>query len=942
MHEFQAIIGESGIDVSISLSAMLCVKNFCHRYWRRRPEADGHIPEEEKSEIREALLNMLHLPVPDILAVHIAVTIADIARSDFPKQWPNLLDVLSSNIQTTSELMLVRRSQTTLYHVVKVLASKMLPADRQQFRSIAPSLMVFAMERWRMLCGSLGEMTATSGWLLSPDIVQDLILSLKLFKRLLKSMPFGQLHSTTQGTVLEFITHGLRFFGSGAEFCVVTNDGRTAGVQKLLLVMGKLWWMGLQTESLVSALEDCGHLEGVIHFFFVTLHKYSNVPAIGERASAMLFYCCREMTNFAGANDDNLWKRHLRQVVFPPNSALLGNFVSTIIKHHLILTEDDWLLWHDDPCAFVLMEDADASSEILRAVCESFLLSLVSCFRSETPKILLETLAAIQNTWEQNSASLQCSLELDAILRVVSSASFECAEVWDAYQWISAFSQQLTSRNGLPLECQQLLYRRLSLMMGAFVIAMPNDAATRCLVYSWLLQGLDESFDLVIRISCASALAVLVNDLTFSAALFEPYLGAFLERCISLLQTGLVPELTRMVLDLISDIVSIKSPAVSKLLPLLDSLLQSVWTYAIQNEVMHVAAATLRCSKAICGSLDTQLTLPVLLRMLSFVMVAADLNNSFSLMLVEEGLELWEAVVIVFQTWEAGASTLLELFLRLIPSLSTDSSYDYVLPCMRLTESYALLGGSAFLGHPAVQVLLSATLGVLLPEVNDRALLACLESLEICLCADIQNAAPALLYPGFARLLSELVQKEGEGIRLAATWTVCSRIILSDMQQFQQLCTTLAPGAESSFLERLFLAATGSLDMTRPSGVRQSVIGLLHFLQLPFPWVLQHMELFFDIAIRGMNESHTLQYLFATEREPSDSEDESDAGGNGEAHRRMVSTLADRFHRIDIRQFMMEQLQCCQKLQHPEHFNQAMQQINPTLSAPFQMTLPSS
>jgi hypothetical protein len=85
------------------------------------------------------------------LASQNAVIISKIARIDFPREWPDLLDALLPIVeksfqvdQETSEIYSLRfNALYTLHLTMKVLTSKTLPAARKFTQSITPNIFQF-------------------------------------------------------------------------------------------------------------------------------------------------------------------------------------------------------------------------------------------------------------------------------------------------------------------------------------------------------------------------------------------------------------------------------------------------------------------------------------------------------------------------------------------------------------------------------------------------------------------------------------------------------------------------------------------------------------------------------------------------------------------------------------------------------------------------------
>lgn len=69
--------------------------------------------------------------------LQIAVIIGKIARLDCPQNWPELIPTLSNAITLSGDDSLIHnRALLVLYHVVKVLVSKRLAADKRLFNEV--------------------------------------------------------------------------------------------------------------------------------------------------------------------------------------------------------------------------------------------------------------------------------------------------------------------------------------------------------------------------------------------------------------------------------------------------------------------------------------------------------------------------------------------------------------------------------------------------------------------------------------------------------------------------------------------------------------------------------------------------------------------------------------------------------------------------------------
>lgn len=68
-------------------------------------------------------------------AVQIAVIFAKIARVDYPRYWPSLIDDLLG-VLSGGDMLRRRRGYLVLHHVLKELSSKRLASDQRTFAQV--------------------------------------------------------------------------------------------------------------------------------------------------------------------------------------------------------------------------------------------------------------------------------------------------------------------------------------------------------------------------------------------------------------------------------------------------------------------------------------------------------------------------------------------------------------------------------------------------------------------------------------------------------------------------------------------------------------------------------------------------------------------------------------------------------------------------------------
>ncbi|CAK8675096.1 unnamed protein product [Clavelina lepadiformis] len=127
------------LETHVRWLAVLYLKNGIERHWRMH--GPSPLTEEEKNSIRNEILSSFDEEVNQI-ALQFAVIVSKIARYDYPKNWPHLLHILLTAIESMQVLSTKQRDNTVLLtfrYVVKELSTKRLPNDRKLFSQISCS-----------------------------------------------------------------------------------------------------------------------------------------------------------------------------------------------------------------------------------------------------------------------------------------------------------------------------------------------------------------------------------------------------------------------------------------------------------------------------------------------------------------------------------------------------------------------------------------------------------------------------------------------------------------------------------------------------------------------------------------------------------------------------------------------------------------------------------
>ncbi|TYZ64460.1 hypothetical protein PybrP1_001720 [[Pythium] brassicae (nom. inval.)] len=142
----------------VRLAAVLWLKQLLRRQWRAAGEV---FAPAERAEMRQALLfAALHEP-DTAVALHLALSLAHIARAEFPSSWDfgQLFAPLLQALQASGDArqLLEQRSVDLTYRVVKELATRRLMAHRKQFALLAVDTLPLLQQHWNATAVQVSE-----------------------------------------------------------------------------------------------------------------------------------------------------------------------------------------------------------------------------------------------------------------------------------------------------------------------------------------------------------------------------------------------------------------------------------------------------------------------------------------------------------------------------------------------------------------------------------------------------------------------------------------------------------------------------------------------------------------------------------------------------------------------------------------------------------------
>ena len=105
---------------ALALAGAINFKNYIRRLW---PLYEGGVPEEDRTVIKDNLVQLMML-VPPLVQAQLSESLKEIALCDFPDDWPNLLPELKRNLKTHPEQVREIKSQISWYSLtIHILSS---------------------------------------------------------------------------------------------------------------------------------------------------------------------------------------------------------------------------------------------------------------------------------------------------------------------------------------------------------------------------------------------------------------------------------------------------------------------------------------------------------------------------------------------------------------------------------------------------------------------------------------------------------------------------------------------------------------------------------------------------------------------------------------------------------------------------------------------------
>ncbi|KNC53005.1 uncharacterized protein AMSG_09183 [Thecamonas trahens ATCC 50062] len=363
-------------------------------------------------------------------------------------------------------------------------------------------------------------------------------------------------------------------------------------------------------------------------------------------------------------------------------SPRLLELLELVSSRLLPLCANDLALWGDDPEGYVLRGDALNAEVDVRPAADALVVAWVkTCFDLVSPALL----SMLSQAANASLDSLDEVLMKDVAYRCAGISSWELA---DAVPFASWFTDGLVGEARTSSSYAPIITARI---LGLIEHWLPSfkEPRARSAAYELVVDVLTGSEDMVCKLAASAALWHLINDWDFEAEGFAGYAALALEGLLKVVAESGEAENKLLCIRTISLILDRMGGKVRGLASSLASTLPELWN--VCDEYVNLKPAIVNTTIKVVAALGVEAAFidDFVLPLIEYCTEPAP----HGVYLMDEGLTLWEETLKVAR--EPMSAALLGLLPRAL-ALS-HSGLGELVSCCKILESYAVLGGPAFL-----------------------------------------------------------------------------------------------------------------------------------------------------------------------------------------------------------------------------------------------------
>ncbi|KAL0067569.1 hypothetical protein AAF712_005284 [Marasmius tenuissimus] len=802
------IAAERSVPLHVRKQASIQFKNEALKSWKsRKIQNDSH-----RANIRSRFFTFID-EEDETVAECMQLSLAKIARMEYPQQWPDILDNLfniveqglsqryTANDQAPSTTLKIKRALQSLAAVLKELSAIKMPSGLRQMAKIVETYHSVLQTYYTRIISTLPlNSSAPSESTLTDLAPADLVyksLSVLASWLWLRSDKMSQEEANKSYSwiypIFDFSALQLKSLVVWRA-TILGSTGATPGfielMSKHIRRLGKFFrrFCVLHQKRFVNIPGSAD----LVAFYWDQIKQAASAPPGSIQDSPTALYPVRFLVQGMVLFKETLGQyTHVRRDGTPNKNTLSKEFVeeavTLIVTRFLPLNANDLESWVNDPEEWFTTEETENEQweYELRACSERVLMQISNQF-SEYVTPLLET--TFQQVAAQPATDLDSTLQKEALYCALGRCCRRVKDIIPFPQWIEqVLSVEARSTNA----SSPILKRRIAWLLGKFMCESclnPNNPKIwEILVH--LLGDRGEGTDTVVRLTAAVAIREGVDTLEFVLDSFKPFLSTAVSELMNLIAEVDGFESKGRVDNALNVVIERAGGEMAPIVPVITGPLPQLWIEADTNWLFKnsLLVTVTNLVKAIGGQ-STSLS--------GIVVPLVEESMKEGMNLDGDGIVLWKEAMrnTLSATAADSGRPLIDLFPVCLRQL--ESNLDLLGSLLNVAESYFLLEGPRILelcANDLFKAFLSIHTRNAMQENQKGALIA----LQLLIQRTAQTSAlwvePLHTSGLFPYLLNTLIENEIDTLILLEVVYLFSRIAMADRQGFMQLMAAAAP-----------------------------------------------------------------------------------------------------------------------------------------------------
>ncbi|KAJ3101889.1 Importin-11 [Phlyctochytrium planicorne] len=729
--------------------ASICLKNGIDKYWRKT--ASNALGADEKAKIREGLSVVICTESKPLSKTY-SEALAKIARLDFPREWPNLLDVLVAtvrgafsqpiDIDPSRRYTLQRHSVYVFHRVIKELYSMRIIHHKRLHYQMTPELFQYFQSLYVSTADNFISIASKpmdpQSLIIMEGEVEIARFSLKCLRTLIcygypeKAMPDLQrpTFDETEACIRLFesmpgyLTKFLQIRHSTSGNPQVSASTCVKALESICIAIGKIY-RDLQQYRFVNFCLAPTAMDVVKTYWNNVTSYYRDNRAPPEDPFVEKFLLQGMHILRAMIKSDELQvaqgdQRHPRADEAKAkirDELLTTTFISSameiLILKIMLLSPADLEKWESEPEAFIDDEKNESAEFSLRLAAENAVYEFVHQNQTIFSPFLVNILRQVSGI--SAKADVPSLLIKDAVYNSLGLCSYDLVDHIDFNGWFESSLIHEVDVDAIDPGAS-ILNRRVCKLISAFC-NVNMEPRLRTKVYE-LLVGLGlPGKDLVVRLAAISALRDVIGEAHNGVDDFLEFSDTAINVTLQTVEELEEFDTRVAVIDCLTSIVAH-----------LGSHIPRLWQLAEIQPVLKAAIIGL-----IKELIDALGFMSVELQPFVLPIVRMSFESNESTAYIEDTLELWQSCL---KNSPQVTSQLLELFPWLDKVFDLNS--EYLKTGLRILEAYFLLSPQAMYQTKDIVIIFSKVIS-LLAGLRLEASTATIKSLAICIRASGQT-----------------------------------------------------------------------------------------------------------------------------------------------------------------------------------------------------------